>query len=355
MIALLLARAGGKTWLSTLFRLEKLSPKPARNGMTVTTNTARKAGMAAIRKNLRSKALQVRRATWRAGPGRTGPGRPAGPGGRRLGWPSSSGWGPGPSRPSCPLMVAPSLSRPGGRPDGRSGPGGRPGSWREPAPAALVPAVFLLLEAGLLEHGVLPAGGERHGLGGCSAVDELRDGDLLVLLTLVEGRRGRERRRLGVRGDVGQGLEVIAGHPLDVRARHRLVDREPRLVPGQDLGLVERRRGQVLHQLPGRVLLVLGDVGVDEHAPGAERHARVGGQALRGLETDLACDGRARRRGELMAGEGGDPVVVHGHFALVEVVHAVDGREGADALGGVLGHQLLVERGPLERARGVEQ
>ena len=50
-------------WLLTLFRLEKLSPNPARNGITVTTNTARNAGMTAIRKNLRSKALQVRRAT----------------------------------------------------------------------------------------------------------------------------------------------------------------------------------------------------------------------------------------------------------------------------------------------------
>src|SRR3984957_11684201 len=351
MIALLLARVGGKTWLSTLFRLEKLSPKPTRNGMTVTTNTARKAGMAAIRKNLRSKALQVRRATWRAGPGRTGPGRPAGPGGRRLGWAGGAGGGPGPSRPSCPLMVPPSLSRPGGRHDGRSGPAAGPGSWREPAPAALVPAVFLLLEAGLLKHGVLPAGGERHGLGGGSAVDELRDGDLLVLLTLVEGRRGRERRRLGVGGDVGQGLEVIAGHPLDVRARHRLVDREPRLVPGQDLGPVERRRGQVLHELPGRVLLVLGDVGVDEHAPGAERHARAAGRALRSLEADHARDGRARRGGELVARERGDPVVVHGHLALVKVVDAVDRGVGPDALGGILGHQLLVESGPLEGAR----
>src|ERR1700735_4614693 len=98
-----------------------------------------------------------------------------------------------------------------------------------------------------------------------------------------------------------------------------------------------------------------GTLGLMNMPQGAKRHARAAGQALRGLETGHACDGRARRGGELMAGEGGDPVVVHGHFALVEVVHAVDGREGADALGGVLGHQLLVERGPLERARGVEQ
>src|SRR5580704_9597011 len=98
-------------------------------------------------------------------------------------------------------MVAPSWSGPGGRRCGRPGPAAGAGSCRKPAPATTAPAVCLLLEARLLEHGVLAVGGERHGLGGWCSVDELRDRDLLVLLTLVEGRRGRERSRLGVRGD----------------------------------------------------------------------------------------------------------------------------------------------------------